>query len=163
MIKVWLMDLDGTLSDPEHRKHFIQDKKRKNWNAFYSACDEDPPLPTLRIFEHLYNSWDDVYLVSGRINSVRDKTLDWILRHTKINPARRGHLDSILYMRATEDPYTPDQIVKKAFLDTILAKYTAADEEAKVMGVFDDRNKVTRMWKENGLFVFNVNQTGEEF
>ncbi len=163
MIKVWLFDADGTLSDPEHRKHFISGKRGKNYDAFYEACDGDGVLPTLRIFEHLYNSWDDIFIVSGRINSVREKTLDWILKNTNINPSRRSHLSSILYMRPTEDPYTPDQIVKKRFLDEIEAKYKANDEEYKIMGVFDDRNKVIRMWQENGLFVFNCNQTGEEF
>ena len=32
-----------------------------------------------------------------------------------------------------------------------------------VIGIFDDRPKVVRMWRENGFFVFDVHQTGEEF
>ena len=162
MIKVFLFDIDGTIANCQHRQHFVRSKP-PNWNAFYEGCDGDTPLPTLRIFEHLYNSWDDVYLVSGRINSVREKTLDWIIKHTSINPSQRAHLNSILYMRPTEDPYTPDQIVKKRFFEEIKARYESNNEEYQIMGVFDDRNKVIRMWQENDVFVFNVNQTGEEF
>lgn len=160
MIRIWLFDLDGTISDTKHREHYVRGKK-KNFNAFYNACDKDGVLPGLYLFEHLYNSWDDVYIVTGRIDTQREKTLDWLLKHTRIDKARRSHLSSVLRMRPAAEPMVPDQILKKRFMEEIKASY--GDEEIEIMGVFDDRNKVVKMWQENGLFVFNCNQTGEEF
>jgi hypothetical protein len=59
-------------------------------------------------------------------------------------------------MRADND-FRDDAIVKKEMLDKILATGT------EIIAAFDDRKKVKRMWVENGIFVFDVNQTDEEF
>lgn len=36
-------------------------------------------------------------------------------------------------------------------------------DEYEIMGVFEDRKRVKRMWVEAGVFVFDVNQKDEEF
>lgn len=37
-----VFDLDGTLADDSHRKHYL-DRDPKDWNGFYDACDGDNP------------------------------------------------------------------------------------------------------------------------
>jgi len=57
-----------------------------------------------------------------------------------------------LYMRATDDT-RKDSIVKQEIYDKhIKDKYN-------VVFVFDDRPQVVQMWRDNGLFVFDVNQS----
>ena len=46
--------------------------------------------------------------------------------------------------------FTPDDVLKKEWLD----QETAAGHE--VMCVFDDRDKVVKMWRENGISCFQV-------
>lgn len=41
---VVLVDIDGTLSNPQHRLWKIRGPGRKNWNKFFAACDRDPPV-----------------------------------------------------------------------------------------------------------------------
>jgi hypothetical protein len=88
---------------------------------------------------------DDITLIilSGREDKSKEHTCSW-LKENKIN------FDNI-YMRKTGD-FRKDSIIKKEIYDEFIKdKYT-------VMGVFDDRPQVVRMWKELGLFVFNVYQ-----
>lgn len=61
-----------------------------------------------------------------------------------------------LKMRPIGDS-TPDDVLKEKWLDEALK------EGKNVEFVFDDRPKVVRMWRRRGVFVFDVNQSGEEF
>jgi len=53
--------------------------------------------------------------------------------------------------------YRPDDIVKKEMYDAFIK------DQYNVLGVFDDRLKVVRMWEGLGLWVFNCNQGNVEF
>lgn len=169
-----VFDLDGTLADCEHRRHFVNPKKNHNyishaplfghedkrprfipdWKAFYEACDDDKPIqPVIDIFQTLKRgmrgySDDDIEIWSGRCESVREKTIRWLTDH---------HIYySVLKMRPEGDSI-PDDILKEQWLDSTIR------DNRKVDYVFDDRPKVIRMWRRRGIFVFDVNQTGEEF
>jgi len=161
MIQVLLSDLDGTMCCTKHRKHFVQGKKR-NFDAFNLACVNDPPLPTVEIIKGLINGPIHIYFLSGRDEMVREQTLDWLIRHLSLLNSHRDWLNSRLYMRRSRD-FRSDDLVKKEFLDSIHKTLDEQGNPYNIIGVFDDRNKVIRMWQENGLFVFNCNQTGEEF
>ena len=41
--EVIIFDLDGVISDAAHRQHFLKGTE-KDWNGFFSACTEDPPI-----------------------------------------------------------------------------------------------------------------------
>jgi hypothetical protein len=60
-------------------------------------------------------------------------------------------------MRKADD-FRGDDIVKREILDEIFA-----DWGRKPDMVFDDRPRVVRMWREEGIFVFNVYQGEEDF
>jgi hypothetical protein len=47
--------------------------------------------------------------------------------------------------------HTPDDVLKKAWLDELQA------EGKSVMCVFDDRDKVVKMWRDNGITCMQVN------
>lgn len=201
---VVIFDLDGTLANCEHRRHFVDPKYdlryllqgydssgmieeagaycdiltgkrfKPDWPAFYQACDKDEPIePTIMILEHLIRDTygypiPEIQIWSGRCESVRDKTKNWIENNIGYRVAQLT-----LKMRPTGDN-TPDDVLKERWLDEYLAsmwpKLPAANEDGKVFHrkdaisfVFDDRPKVVRMWRRRGIFVFDCNQTGREF
>ncbi len=176
-----IFDLDGTLADCEHRRHFVdpsknskawkysdeewyyldkygspcRDKKWKpNWKAFYEACDQDKPIEqTIQTLWSLQNYDFDIEIWSGRCESVRLKTEYWI--NTHIAPLSWNYTK--LKMRPIGDN-TPDDQLKEMWLhDAIILEGKTIDF------VFDDRPKVIRMWRRHDIFVFNCCQHDEEF
>ncbi len=178
-----IFDLDGTLANCEHRRHFVEPKyfidkndlsinssledvlKRNddiknwkpNWKAFYEACNGDTPIiPTIEIFHTLQAQEKKVQIWSGRCESVRDKTHKWLVDNLSIHFCTRFCEIEDLKMRPIGD-YTPDDQLKERWLNEALAR------GEKIEFVFDDRPKVVRMWRRRGIFVFDCNQSGREF
>lgn len=148
MRSAWIFDLDGTLADVTHRRHFVATKPR-NWKAWDAAQPRDPVHePVAHLARTLKASGMHIVIASGRNEDVRVSTVEWLERHSIPFDA--------LFMRASGD-FRSDDIIK----EEILAEIRAAgwDPEA----VVDDRPRVVEMWRRNGLFVFDVNQSGEEF
>lgn len=175
-----IFDLDGTLAECEHRRNFVDKSYlegcnhwheiphhpidlcdecksrfrswKPDWKSFYKACDKDIIIDsTMRIFFKLWDSYEiPIEIWSGRCESVRDKTQQWLLDHgfpvgcfVKMRPI--GNSD-------------PDEVLKERWLDDHLAA-----GRKPIDFVFDDRPKVIRMWRRRGIFVFNCAQHDEEF
>jgi hypothetical protein len=60
-------------------------------------------------------------------------------------------------MRPADD-FRGDDIVKREILATIVSHFGRKPDM-----VFDDRPRVVRMWRDEGIFVFNVYQGEEDF
>ncbi len=77
---VAVVDIDGVLADVRHRlKHL--DRTPKDWEAFFAAAPEDPPLEQgLQMAHQLAEVYDVVYL-SGRPERCRKDTLEWFRHH----------------------------------------------------------------------------------
>ncbi len=163
-----IFDLDGTLADCEHRRHFVDansgkllcgEKWKPDWDAFHKACDKDKPVyPVWDSFNHI-RQWHEEYQIwSDRCESMRKKTIYWLMNRCPLRPSYwdEGSWNYILKMRPIGD-YTPDHILKEKWLDEALSSGKQIDF------VFDDRPKVVRMWRNRGIFVFDCNQTGKEF
>lgn len=188
-----IFDLDGTLADCEHRRHFvdptirndcvlwIESQKKSHyvykdgyedfatrkiwkpdWKAFYEACNEDAPIKPTFYFLNKLRPWNHVFggfqIWSGRCESVREKTISWILKYSKVFCEYSGdnELNKILKMRPVGDN-TPDDQLKEKWLDEAL------EQGKEIEYVFDDRPKVVKMWRRRGIFVFDCNQSGREF
>lgn len=172
-----IFDLDGTLADCEHRRHFVDPYEQNigclcqpvnrickkcrewqpDWPAFFAACDKDSIISQTRAifdfigmkgFQHKIKIW------SGRCQSVEEKTKHW-LRSCSFAYATH-EFDIELKMRPIGD-FTPDEQLKERWLDEALAQGKTIDF------VFDDRPKVVAMWRRRGIFVFDCNQTGKDF
>jgi hydroxymethylpyrimidine pyrophosphatase-like HAD family hydrolase len=134
-----IFDLDGTLALIEHRRKYISGK-RKNWNRFFEECDKDlPNVPVIRMNQLLHNAGYKIIILSGRSKQVEKKTYDWLKKHEI-----KYHM---ILMREERD-YTPDDILKKNWLDTL--------DKEKILCVFDDRDKVVNMWRDNNITCFQV-------
>ncbi len=150
MSPLYIFDLDGTLALIEHRRWIIEDPSRDDskWRRFYAACDKDQPnTAVITVMEELRHSGAEVWIFSGRSDEVRGKTVDWITRYTSF---MSWELDTSLTMRSEGD-YTPDDELKKQWLDLMLV-----DDRNRLVAAFDDRRRVVDMWRANGVTCFQV-------
>jgi hypothetical protein len=66
-------------------------------------------------------------------------------------------VDSHLYMRKAND-FRSDDIVKQEILKEMISVWGCKPDM-----VFDDRKRVVDMWRRNGIWVFDCNQSGKDF
>jgi hypothetical protein len=136
-----ICDLDGTLADIAHRRHFVENGNKK-WKEFFAACVDDAPIDqvisavdALKRIENL-----EVWVVSGRSDEVIDQTIKWLNVHATY--------DKLIMRKAGN--YTPDDILKENWLiDGTIPK-------DRIFCVFDDRDRVVKMWRKHGLVCFQV-------
>lgn len=143
MRKIIIFDIDGTIADCDHRRHFVSNGN-SDWDSFKAATKDDTPIQWVcDLAKGFHSGGNVVTFVSARSNSQRDITTqqiqDWI-----------GIDEPILFMRPDEDT-SPDEEFKKRVLDTI-----RKEKGYTIDLVFDDRNKVVDMWRSEGIPVFQV-------
>jgi phosphoglycolate phosphatase-like HAD superfamily hydrolase len=161
-----IFDLDGTLADCEHRRHFVERSEKPDWRAFFEACDQDNLIePTAIILLNLWIKQGEIIEIwSGRSEAVRKKTETWLQE----NIFSHGIEMCPLKMRPIGD-YTPDDELKERWLNERCSDLMEARIEGRmptkhdIEFVFDDRPKVVDMWRRRGIFVFDCNQSGKEF
>lgn len=147
MKPLYIFDLDGTLALIEHRRHFVEGE-RKDWAAFYAACDQDVPnKPVIATMNRLHQANAEVWIFSGRSDEVRYKTVRWLLTHTNLTD---WDANTCLHMRRADD-YTPDDVLKKRWLYDMLT-----DDRQRLVAVFEDRDRMVKMWRANGVPCFQV-------
>ena len=83
-----------------------------------------------------------VGIFSGRDSISRKETESWL--------AGMGISPDFFRMRP-QGTFTPDDVLKKEWLDQEI------EDGHEIMCVFDDRDKVVRMWRDNGIACFQVN------
>ena len=145
-----VFDLDGTLADIGHRLDYVRSKP-KNWKAFDAGIPNDKVNePVAEVFDAMVMGGHTVILASGRSERSRIATQDW-LRKNSFSMYQK------LYMRKADD-FRSDDIVKLEILDEIIADYGKKPDM-----VFDDRPRVVKMWRSQGIFVFDVYQGEDNF
>lgn len=145
-----VFDIDGTLANIEHRLDFVRSKP-KNWAAFDAGIPNDKVnAPVAAVFHQMVDAGHAVILASGRNERSRAATEQWFADN-----GLRGWQK--LYMRKADD-FRSDDVVKLEILDEIIRDYGKKPDM-----VFDDRPRVVRAWRSQGIFVFNVYQGEEDF
>lgn len=150
-----VMDIDGTLANIEHRLDYVRSKP-KNWKAFDAGIPNDEVNePVAEVLYSLRSAGsgnqNKIIFASGRNERSRSATVDWLKKYSLWED------DSKLYMRKADD-FRNDSIVKREILDEIIADYGKKPDM-----VFEDRPRVVNMWRDAGIFVFNVYQGKEDF
>jgi hypothetical protein len=147
-----LVDLDGTLTDPAARLHYVQDPAKKNWNGFFAEVDRDPPVEAVARWVRELAKHYTVVLVSGRpMDKAGEKTL-WWLRHYRI-PYKH------LFMRRGGDR-RPDTETKAEILRDLLRMMP----KEKILFAIDDRASVVeQVWRKNAIRVFPVRAGENDF
>ena len=142
MKKCIIFDIDGTIADVEHRRHFVSGEM-KDWNNFRLATKHDTPVEWVcAIARRFIAQGDDVAFFSARNESERDITekqvMDWI-----------GEDHKGIFLRPDGD-FRCDAEFKSDLADKFL------ELGGKIDLIFDDRNKVVDMWRDRGFTVVQV-------
>jgi hypothetical protein len=137
---VW-SDLDGTLCDCDHRRHFVRREGKKDWVGFFNSMSEDTVnQPVMDILTRMSKDHNIVYC-SGRPDDYAETTRRWLVA----NGAPSGDL----FMRSKGDS-RQDNIVKEVLLDfEVLTRFTT-------YFFLDDRDQVVKMLRNRGFKVFQV-------
>lgn len=138
-----VFDLDGTLSIVGDRLKYLEGPK-KNWDSFYEACGEDKVNDPIAKIYRLFSERDEeayIKIVTGRRESVREKTLEWITNNVDVFFRSRD-----LYMRKDGD-LRHDTIVKPELVKNFIGE---------IEMVFEDRNSMVKKWRELGLTCLQV-------
>jgi phosphoglycolate phosphatase-like HAD superfamily hydrolase len=145
MKKVVIFDLDGTLAIIDKRRaKATKPNGKMNWQTFFAPENiqlDEPNWPVIESFKAMQKAGFIVGIFSGRDDISRQETMHWLNQH--------GIEPQFLRMRK-HGSFTPDDTLKKLWLVDILATGN------EVMCVFDDRDKVVKMWRENGISCFQV-------
>jgi hypothetical protein len=147
MNSIYIFDLDGTVCTlSERREKLIKDTANPHrWREFYAACDTDlPNAPVIATLKRLRSAGAMILIWSARSDEVKDKTVAWLAKHVGL------HYFDELRMRPagnTED----DRIIKTRYLEEL-----SPEMRAKIVAVFDDRDKVVAMWRSKGIPCFQV-------
>lgn len=136
-----IFDVDGTLAHNTSGRSYYDMTK----------VDKDTPDPLLSVIVDGVgdiNTYVDILIVSGRDESARELTEEWLLKN--------GITYTELFMRKEGD-HRDDTIIKEEIYHQFI------EPEYAVIGVFDDRPKVCRMWRKLGLRVAQVGNPYIEF
>lgn len=140
MSQIVLCDLDGTLSDTEHRVQFVRGKRR-DYEAFFAAAGDDLPIwPVIKLVRALAGQGYAIHIVSGRRDDTREVTELWLEEH--------GVPYDRLLLRPHADR-TPDHLLKRSWFE---ADYKDAD----VLLALEDRTRVVEMYRALGVTCLQV-------
>ena len=148
----YVFDLDGTLANIEHRAHYVRNGNRQ-WDKFFAECVNDSPnIPVIEVLQNLILAGNEVEIWSGRSDAVRKETEQWLDDHIPLVDDMKQPIDasSLLTRMRPADDYQKDSLLKKSWLDE-----TRANGD-NVISVFDDRQQVVDMWREENLTCFQV-------
>lgn len=142
------VDIDGTLANCETRANDCLLKNPKDWDTFYSRCGEDTPIEGVcrAVGEFLRTGSYEVVLLSGRRESCRADTIEWLKKYV---PEFNGHIK----LRKNGDT-RDDTVVKPEMLNEYLSDNGLLPSD--VSFILEDRNKVVRKWRELGYTCFQV-------
>lgn len=136
--KCIIVDVDGTLAEMKDRGPF-------EWGK---VGNDLPRQNVIDVVNAMSKSGVPIVVFSGRDGSCYDQTAQWLTDNNVQWTA--------LFMRAAGD-MRKDSVIKRELFDkNINGKYY-------VVGVFDDRPQVVRMWHEMGLTVFALGNQHVEF
>ncbi|MGK5519230.1 AAA family ATPase [Micromonospora sp. URMC 107] len=130
--EIVLVDIDGTVALNVSRSPYDM-----------ARVGEDEPNPAvIAAVRAMHAAGYGVVFCSGRDATARAATEAWLARHVRV-----PHLG--LHLRAVGDS-RKDSVVKREIYEREIA------DRYRVVGVFDDRQQVVRMWRALGLTVFQV-------
>ena len=140
-----VFDIDGVLADVRHRLHHVEGRP-KDWDAFFSAAVDDPPLAEGVLLAQESAKDCEVVYVTGRPERCRADTLAWFERHG-LPPGR-------LSMRRPRD-FRPARVAKLELLRSL-------SRDRAVAVVVDDDEQVCDAYESAGFRVLRARWMSEE-
>ena len=143
-----IFDLDGTLALIDDRRALAtKDNGKMDWDVFFDPKNIDLDLPNhgvIAMAQTLKAAGHRIIIFSGRSKGTKDATNAWLKKFDV--PC------DILKMRPTSRDFMfmPDDKLKQMWLDNLFT------DKSDIICVFDDRQKVVDMWRDNGLTCMQV-------
>ena len=163
-----IFDLDGTLAIIEKRRikagsptGSTPTKEEMDWDIFFDGKNiklDEPNYPVISMALVYYDKGFNIVIFSGRNDRSYKETQQWLKKYEvpyNLLVMRPDKFKDDSWPIAAGNPatpdmrYMPDEILKKAMLDTFV------DIDDVFMCV-DDRQKVVDMWRSLGLTCFQV-------
>lgn len=130
-----VIDMDGTLANVDGRRHHVTGKHR-DYDAFHAGIPDDPVNGWCSmLMEAMIKFHVRVVIVSARPKKTEADTLQWL--------GSRGVYFHELFILRPDGDSTPDQELKRAWLKSY--------GNERILFVVDDRSKVVKMWREEGI------------
>lgn len=143
-----IFDLDGTIAlIDDRRKLSTKDNGKIDWDVFFNPDNinlDQPNNAVITMLRLLKDAGNRIVILSGRSKVTKDATKVWLKKFDvpfdvlKMRPTSRDFM------------YMPDDQLKQMWLDKL---FTNKDD---IVCVFDDRQKVVDMWRNNGLTCMQV-------
>ncbi|MFV2112000.1 AAA family ATPase [Micromonospora sp. LOL_025] len=130
--EIVLVDIDGTVALNVSRSPYDMTR----------VAEDEPNPAVIAAVRAMHAAGYGVVFCSGRDATARAATEAWLARHVRV-----PYLG--LHLRAVGDS-RKDSVVKREIYEREIA------DRYRVVGVFDDRQQVVRMWRALGLTVFQV-------
>ncbi|MFJ8581208.1 AAA family ATPase [Micromonospora sp. NPDC093277] len=127
-----LVDIDGTIALNVSRSPYDMTR----------VAEDAPNEAVIAAVRAMHATGHGVVFCSGRDASARADTVAWLARYVKVPYLA-------LHLRAAGD-HRKDVVVKQEIYEREIR------DRYRVVGVFDDRQQVVRMWRSLGLTVFQV-------
>lgn len=142
MTKIIVFDIDGTLANVDHRRHWVASKP-KNWPAWNAGMKHDTVHEDIKwMLDSFYNrARTKIVICSGRGEENREVTEQWLWDNAI-------HFDA-LFMRKEKD-YRKDSIVKVELLQQIREQF------GEPFLWIDDRQQVVDAIRAEGVRVLQV-------
>lgn len=141
MKRIAIFDVDGTLMNVNHRRHYVSGKD-KDWKSFFDYMEFDTINDHVFQLAHALHKDDyNIIVVSGRNEkhrAITEKQLAF------------GKLAYSELIMRPDNNYEPDFVFKKSVLDAFV------EADLKPQFAVDDRPSVVQMWRENGVPCFDV-------
>ncbi len=186
-----IFDLDGTLADCEHRRHFVEKGHPNNLRGLYFNDKDSLKINENGTFEVLNRldrpnwkpDWKAFYEACDKDKPIKSTVEIFHYLHAQekeieIWSARCESVREKTYEWLLENidlKYITQFCVEKHLKMRPIGDYIPDEvlkerwldvivrENRTVDFVFDDKTKVIDMYRKRGIFVFDVNQTGKEF
>lgn len=150
---ILIIDIDGTLSDLDHRLHFVDkaNPTQEDWDKFFDpelVINDTPIKFSQKALEACVNYFDDIVFLTGRIEDLRELTETWLDEYYGIDPDEEH-----LFMRPpsyelTENTSEWANFKKTVFETAIKPLYPKAD-----FVFIDDSNDTLEMFSSYGLTI----------
>ena len=147
-MKTVIFDLDGTLALIDDRRVLAtKDNGKIDWDVFFDPKNislDLPNRPVIRMAQMLKDQGYRIVIFSGRSKGTKEVTKEWLKDF--FVPF------DVIKMRPTskEFMFMPDDKLKQMWLDKLFPN------KEDILCVFDDRDKVVKMWRDNGINCFQV-------
>ncbi|MFG1775632.1 AAA family ATPase [Micromonospora sp. NPDC049048] len=130
--EIVLVDIDGTVALNVSRSPYDMTR----------VAEDEPNPAVIAAVRAMHAAGYGVVFCSGRDATARAATEAWLARHVRV-----PYLG--LHLRAVGDSRKDSVVKREIYEREIAGRY-------RVVGVFDDRQQVVRMWRALGLTVFQV-------